>query len=155
MDARRRPLGAGQYPPGTGSAGVRAGSDAPIDVGAPPLSSFAIGDVTMDSIFEAMQGLTARQDAIANNMANLQTPGYTAQNVDFESSLQQAIAAGNPSEATISVTPSDATPQTNGNNVNLDDETVTAMQTQESYQTMVDAMNNKFQLLTDAIGSGS
>jgi flagellar basal-body rod protein FlgB len=119
------------------------------------LSTFAIGDVTMDSVFEAMQGLTARQDAIANNIANIQTPNYTAQNVNFESSLQQAIASGNPSQASISVTPSDATPQANGNNVNLDDETVTAMQTQESYQTMVDAMNAKFQLLTDAIGSGS
>jgi flagellar basal-body rod protein FlgB len=119
------------------------------------LSSFAIGDVTMDTIFEAMQGLTARQDAIANNIANIQTPNYTAQNVNFESSLQQAIASGNPSQADISVTPSDATPQADGNNVNLDDETVTAMQTQESYQTMVNAMNAKFQLLTDAIGSGS
>jgi flagellar basal-body rod protein FlgB len=115
---------------------------------------FAVGDVTMDTIYQAMQGLEARQQAIANNIANIQTPNYTANNVDFESSLQSAVQSGDPDAAQITVSPSPAAAQQNGNNVNLDDETVLATKTQQSYQTMIDAMNAKFQLLTDAIGSG-
>jgi flagellar basal-body rod protein FlgB len=42
-----------------------------------------------------------------------------------------------------------------GNNVNLDDETVSALETNLRYQTMVDAVNAKFRLLRSAITGGA
>ena len=39
----------------------------------------------------ALQGTAARQDAIMNNIANADTPGFTARTVQFETALQYAI----------------------------------------------------------------
>ena len=39
----------------------------------------------------ALQGTAARQDAIMNNIANSDVPGFTARTVHFESALQKAI----------------------------------------------------------------
>ena len=39
----------------------------------------------------ALQGVSARNDAIMNNIANADTPGYTARRVDFESALADAV----------------------------------------------------------------
>lgn len=41
----------------------------------------------------ALDGLSQRFQASATNLANIQTPGYQRQIVDFEDSLSQAIAA--------------------------------------------------------------
>jgi flagellar basal-body rod protein FlgB len=112
----------------------------------------AITDTTMDVIYQAMQGLQARQKVNADNIANLQTPGFRAGTVDFESSLKNAIATGNTSLATIDTARSTEAPGTDGNNVNLDDETVSMVQTGLKYQTMVEAMNTKFRILRTAIG---
>jgi len=112
----------------------------------------AITDATMGVIYQAMQGLQARQKVNADNVANLQTPGFRAGTVDFETSLQNAINTGNPTLATIDTARSTEAPGVDGNNVNLDDETVSMVQTGLKYQTMVEAMNAKFQLLRTAIG---
>ena len=61
----------------------------------------AITDTTMNVIYQAMQGLQARQKVNADNIANLQTPGFRAGTVDFESSLKNAISTGDPSLASI------------------------------------------------------
>ncbi len=46
------------------------------------------------SILEkALDGLTSRQSAISSNLANIDTPGYRAQTVDFETALKHEVAA--------------------------------------------------------------
>ena len=40
----------------------------------------------------ALDAVTARQQAIAANVANAQTPGYTAVDVGFRQSLAHALA---------------------------------------------------------------
>lgn len=42
----------------------------------------------------ALNGLSARQTLIASNIANIDTPGYDPQSIDFESALQSEIAQG-------------------------------------------------------------
>src|SRR5690606_38210897 len=42
----------------------------------------------------ALDGLALRQRVIANNVANLNTPGYLAQRVSFERELAQAVRSG-------------------------------------------------------------
>ena len=47
----------------------------------------------------ALDGIALRQRVIADNIANVDTPGYRATSVDFETSLRAAIASGDPSAA--------------------------------------------------------
>ena len=49
-------------------------------------------DLTMQAIQTSLDGLAARQRIIAQNLANSETPGYIAQNVNFEDSLRSAMA---------------------------------------------------------------
>jgi flagellar basal-body rod protein FlgB len=110
-----------------------------------------ISDVTMDTIYQAMHGLAARQRIIADNIANIQTPGFQAGRVDFETSLRQAVGVGDPNATSVGVSKSSDPSRQDGNNVNLDDETLSMTDTNLRYQTMVEAMNTKFRLLRDAM----
>ena len=110
-------------------------------------------DVTSSAIHTALSGLAARQRAIADNVANVETPGFSAGRVDFEDSLRAALAGGDPSRTTVSARRSSEPADLSGNNVKLDDEVVELTETGLRYQLMVDAMNTKFRLLQRAIGT--
>lgn len=99
----------------------------------------------------ALDGLDRRQQAVASNMANLETPGYLAREVDFEASLRAALATGDPEAMTVSVDRSLAPTRLNGNNVNIDNEMVTGIETQLRRQLAIEGLNNKYQLLRTAI----
>ena len=110
-----------------------------------------MNDATMDVLRMSRRGLASRQRALSDNIANLETPGYLAKRVDFESALDRAISDGNPAAAPISQTRSMDDTGLNGNNVNLDDETVLATETGLRYQMSVEALNAKYRLLRTAI----
>lgn len=112
-------------------------------------------DVTMSALHQALRGLSARQRTIADNVANLETPEFLAGRVDFESSLSAAVTAGDPSAAAISTGRSVAPTGVNGNNVNLDQETLTMIETDLRYQMTSQAVTNKFGLLRTAIAGGA
>jgi flagellar basal-body rod protein FlgB len=65
-----------------------------------------------------------RQDVIAQNMANLNTPGYSTLGVSFEDSLKEALtpgARGQPLEVTPKVVAATGgTERVDGNNVDID-----------------------------------
>ena len=112
-------------------------------------------DVTITALHAALRGLTARQRTIADNIANLETPRFLAGRVDFETSLTDALnERRNPAEARPSTTRSLAPTGVNGNNVNLDQETLTLIETDLRYQLTTQAVSNKFGLLRTAIGRG-
>ena len=112
-------------------------------------------DVTMSALHQALRGLSARQRTIADNIANLETPQFLAGRVDFESSLTSALAAGDPDRAEIATERSMAPTGVNGNNVNLDQETLSMIETDLRYQMTSQAVSNKFGLLRSAIRGGS
>ena len=56
-------------------------------------ASDVIFDIDQRGIERAMDGLSARFQAAAHNLANVSTPGYQRQVVDFEKSLKDAIEA--------------------------------------------------------------
>ncbi len=119
------------------------------------MSVAAMIDSTGSAIYAALNGLAARQRVIADNVANVETPGYVAGKVTFEDSLRAAIADGNPAGATVSTMQSTDPVNTNGNNVSLDNEVVSLTDTDLRYQLMVQAINQKFGLLRTAIGNGA
>jgi flagellar basal-body rod protein FlgB len=112
-----------------------------------------MNDVTMATIHTAMRGLAMRQRTLADNIANLETPGFLAGRVDFEASLRDAMSVQRPDLAEIGSSRSTEATGMNGNNVNLDQETLAMVDTNLRYSAMTEAMNAKFRLLRTAIGN--
>jgi flagellar basal-body rod protein FlgB len=50
--------------------------------------------VTSLALSSALDGLSMRQRAIANNIANVNTPNYKAQRVQFEDALAKSVQQG-------------------------------------------------------------
>ena len=100
----------------------------------------------------ALRGLSLRQRTIADNIANIETPRFLAGRVDFESSLRAAASDGETPTDAPSVARSLQPTRINGNNVNLDEETLSAMETNLRYELTVTALNNKFNGIRTAIG---
>jgi flagellar basal-body rod protein FlgB len=114
----------------------------------------AMIDSTGSALYAALNGLAARQRVIANNVANIETPGYIAGRVRFEDSLRAAIEDGDAGASSVSTMSSADSVNLNGNNVSLDTEVVALTETDLAYQLMIQALNSKFGLLRTAIGSG-
>jgi flagellar basal-body rod protein FlgB len=102
----------------------------------------------------ALDGLSLRQRVAADNIANMDTPGFTAATVDFESSLRSALADGQVSPADIAPVQGHSSypAGANGNNVDLAAETMTAMQSTFQYQLLTRAVGDRYALITTAIG---
>jgi flagellar basal-body rod protein FlgB len=122
--------------------------------------SFAVSDAVSLALHTALNGLSQRQQVIADNIANVDTPGFRAQSVEFEASLQDAIdngslepGSGAVSSVAATEVPTDTPVGANGNNVDLRKETIAAMQTQYSYQILGRAMTDHLGLLKIAAGS--
>jgi flagellar basal-body rod protein FlgB len=106
---------------------------------------------TLDVLHSALSGLALRQRIIADNIANVETPHFLAGRVDFESALRDAMADGDGSMAEPTVARSLEPTRTNGNNVNLDQETLALIDTGLRYQMIAQAVSGKFQLLRTAL----
>lgn len=117
--------------------------------------SFAVSDPVSQVLSTALDGLSDRQNVIANDIANVDTPNFRSTSVDFEDSLKSAIASGgydngNTPDVSITTTPDDTPVGANGNNVDLRQELMSATQTQYSYQILSRAMTDHFSLLQTA-----
>ena len=105
----------------------------------------------MQAIQASLDGLAARQRIIAQNLANSETPGYIAQTVNFEDSLQSAIANGDPTQTAITTGVTSDPVNLNGNNVAVDKETLALVDTGLRYQLATESMNNEFRVLGDSL----
>ena len=112
-------------------------------------------DLTYSAMRVALTGLAARQNAIANNIANVETPGYRAQKVKFEDALHSAIAnRGSVAGVTHSTLTSLEPTRLNGNNVNLDQETLSHIDTTMRYQLAIRMVDGRYNGLREAIKGG-
>jgi flagellar basal-body rod protein FlgB len=80
----------------------------------------------MDLLSRMLSAASMRHDVIAQNIANVNTPGFHTMQVNFEDTLRTAIDAGNPG-ALQSVTPQvthgpGGIERADGNNVDIDQE---------------------------------
>ena len=98
----------------------------------------------------ALDATSAEQSAIAGNLANVQTPGYKAEDVSFQSSLAAALTHGG--TATISESPSAAPSATDGNNVSLVTQLVTGEEATLQYQALAKSLTAQFLLVQGAAG---
>jgi flagellar basal-body rod protein FlgB len=119
--------------------------------------SFAVSDSVSRVLGIALDGVTMRQKVTADNISNVDTPGFRAMSVDFESSLRQAVDSGDVTATSdggvhVESTPTATPVGINGNNVDLRKETLSAVQTQYQYQMLTRAVSDRFTLVRDALG---
>ncbi len=107
--------------------------------------------VTMNALTSALDGLSARQRAIANNIANVNTPGYHAQRVSFEEALAKSVKEGSGDVAPTTKSSLDPT-RLDGNNVNLDTETLSNIDTVLRFQFASNATSAQFNYVRAALG---
>jgi flagellar basal-body rod protein FlgB len=100
----------------------------------------------------ALDGISYRENVIADNIANVDTPHFRARSVDFESSLRSAIASGHVDSPDVELTSSPSlTPVgANDNNVDLRKETMAAMQSVFQYQIVSRAVSDRLDLAKTA-----
>lgn len=127
-----------------------------------------MGDSTIGTVQGWLQGLSRRQQAISNNISNIDTPGYQAQDVPFESELRRAIgdrtgslATTDPRHMATSTTHSGqlgsqaaqmlTSQRLDANNVDIDQEMVKLAETQMRYQAAASALNTKLSTIRNVI----
>jgi flagellar basal-body rod protein FlgB len=99
-----------------------------------------------------MRGLSARQRAISDDIANVDTPFYRARSVSFEADLRRAVEGGDdPMSVTPTTSVSSAPAGLNGNNVDLTAETLASVNTELAYQLALRAAGDRFSLYRTAI----
>jgi flagellar basal-body rod protein FlgB len=106
--------------------------------------------VTTTALTSALSGLAERQRAIADNIANVNTSGYRAKVVSFESALARSVERGD-GAVTATVRESTAPTRLNGNNVNLDTETLANIEAVLRYQFAAQAVGGTFSSLQTAM----
>ena len=83
-------------------------------------------DPTMRGLAEALTFHQRRHEVLASNLANVETPGYRAQELDFASALKDAFRASDESAGPASMAPpavvadASAPPRADGNTVDVD-----------------------------------
>ena len=96
-----------------------------------------------------------RQTVIAGNMANVDTPGYRTQDINFAQELSKAIrmsASGTATNA-ASHAVSGLLERPDGNNVDIDRESLLLAETQLQHQLGTELLKQRFHQLLTAINS--
>ena len=107
---------------------------------------------TIDTAQSALQGLWAHQQLIADNLANVDTPGYSAGRFDFDSFMKDALSGepAHPISAYQHNLPG-ASHRTDGNSVDIDSEMVLLSSNSLRYQGVLSQLGRKMTLLNTVI----
>jgi len=110
----------------------------------------------MQLIHAYLKVTSDRQQLIASNIANVDTPGYHTQDINFQTAMQQALNdGGDPQLAPASNEVEGLPERPDGNNVNVDRESLLLGETQLQYQMGVQLIKSEFHRLLSAIKEGS
>lgn len=118
----------------------------------------------------ALGGLTRRTEAISENVANIDTPGYKRQSVSFERALEAEVlrntdrvamattdprhisSAGRTAENPNRISPRDVISERNdANNVSIDEEMALLAETQIRYQALTSTLSRRLSTLRSVI----
>jgi len=106
-------------------------------------------------IHTALGALALRQRVIADNVANVSTPGFKASRVDFEASLKAAVMRGAPGGIDEVrpqvVTPTSTSRGVDGNNVDIDQQMVELAQTNITYNALAQVTSARLRTLRSVI----
>lgn len=115
----------------------------------------ALFDHYLGQLAYGLDGLSQRQETIATNIANIDTPGYLTHDVLFEQQLQASLdtSLGQPALPNMpdAVTMNNLRVKNDGNNVDIDQQMIELSRTQLVYQTASQVISDKFSMLTAAL----
>lgn len=127
------------------------------------MSEFLL-DRTSAVLSKVLDGTAARQRALANNIANAETPGYQRQDVTFATQLRDVIDQSTLSpdrglravqEVSVDVADDpDAAVHANGNSVSVETEMTEVARNSLQYETAATMLRMKFAGLRFAISEG-
>lgn len=122
-----------------------------------------LNDPTTAALEKALEGQTLRQRVVANNIANVDTPGYRPQHVQFEGELQTALAA-DPEDAVATterierLQPQERSDGTSlrrdGNGVDIEREMVDLAQSGLQHHVLVRLLSKRLQMLKTVATEG-
>jgi flagellar basal-body rod protein FlgB len=122
-----------------------------------------ISGATNDAVILALDAANLRHQAIANNIANANTPGYTPLKVNFEEQLTAFRRAMDGSDADVRsalhgvkgfIEEDLAAAGRGASNVMLDMEVVKLSQNVVHYQSLLRALSNQMSIVSAAINEG-
>jgi flagellar basal-body rod protein FlgB len=111
-------------------------------------------DTTQIGLERALAGASLRQQAIAQNIANVNTPGYRRQDVDFQSALQSAWDGGEQKVEGVSPavkTDPSSVMRADGSSVDIDSEAAAQAKNGLQYEAITAAMKARTSILRTAI----
>lgn len=115
-------------------------------------------DTTQIGLQRALSGAALRQEAIATNLANVNTPGYRRQDVNFTDALQRAFSVGSRSmveEVAPAVAVDSTAPiRADGSTVDVDKEAATQAENGLQYQALSAVIKSRNAILRSAMGVG-
>ncbi len=118
-------------------------------------------DLTGRVVMAALDGASAQQRLAANNIANIETPGYRACHARFEDQLRRALRAvregdgrNDPAQVQPRIEPSDDPPRPDGNNVSLEREMAELAEATTRYEILTRLLNRRFEMISVVIGDG-
>jgi len=110
-----------------------------------------------------LDGLWTRQQAISDNIANVETPGYKSKQVSFEDQLQEQLSqsTGNSdlvnrlkNTQPVTTVSEDESLRLDGNNVDVEQQNVELARTQLNYMYSLRELSDYFSRLKYAITDG-
>lgn len=128
------------------------------------MSDPVFGDNALNTASKAMDGLSARRNVISQNVANVDTPGYHALELNFESALKKSLdstykltlsrtnekhqlSSKNTSGEYQARLRSGGSERADGNNVDIDQELMQMTETGIRYNALSTAVSKKLSLL--------
>lgn len=96
-----------------------------------------------------------RHKLVVGNMANVDTPGYRTQDLDFKSELTRAVAGGEANALPVVRSVQGLLERPDGNNVSLDREGLLLAETQMQFGIGIQLLQNQFHTLLTAINEGA
>jgi flagellar basal-body rod protein FlgB len=103
----------------------------------------------------ALDLISERQTLVSQNIANVDTPGYHARDINFREELQRAVTADdNLGALPFTREVPGLIERPDGNNVDIDRESLLMAQNQLQFQTEVALLRAEFNRLQSAINGG-
>jgi flagellar basal-body rod protein FlgB len=118
-------------------------------------------DTTQLALERAISGASTRQEALAANIANADTPGYQRVDVDFHGALAAAMGSSDRRSAmertgfTPTVDKSVGAMRADGSTVDIDSESAKLAANALDQQAAVQVAASRIQILKFAIGGGA
>jgi flagellar basal-body rod protein FlgB len=147
----------------------KSGSTEVSGLGALPMKIPVVGDTTLSAMDHYMTRLAKRQNVLASNLANIDTPGYKSKDVSFHLtmeellSLEQAAPTGPerggerwsflPIQHDVFEV-SGLASRADGNNVNLDKELLKLGETAFGYSMVIQLLRSKLRTIASSINEG-